>query len=506
MRKKIVIKKTALFVSCALALLIAAAGILWLRKAPLSQDQSKRYNVILVVADALRHDILGCYGGKADTPNIDWLSENGVTFKRAYATAPCTMPSSVSMFTGNYSMSYGAIPAKDLGEKTVWGYFYYVPNAEPLLGKSLRKLGYRVNMSIENPNAWGSNNLQGFVKLPKKKDLSVEDTAHVEKITGIKNLNRNKNGRVSSRYNDCYGMLHYLLHHETQENFFMIKWFQDPHSPYNPPEKFKTRIILDAKDLPDDETYYTSQTSFELKSLTEAELEFVKELYRAEVESIDERIGYILRALEHQSLLEETYVVLTSDHGEMFGEHGRMSHGGAFYEELLRVPLIIFGPSIQPGSTIEAYVSLLDLMPSLKELLGVKYRDNTQGESWLPLLLGKSNQDRVLYFDRMNMKLEPGKIRKDKAIIMDGYKLILNFRRNKRIFSLFDLANDPHESENIYNQRKEMADIMYQEILERSQMNEKSREIARKQTAAEIDFKEMSEENIEKLRALGYIK
>jgi arylsulfatase A-like enzyme len=145
-------------------------------------------------------------------------------------------------------------------------------------------------------------------------------------------------------------------------------------------------------------------------------------------------------------------------------------------------------------------------MPTVKDLLGVKYRDSVQGKSWLPILRGTSTQDRILYFDQLDMQLEPGKVRQDKALVMNGYKLMLNFRRNKGIFSLFDLNSDPQENVNLYEQGREIAGRMYQEILKRKEINEKRKKTAIEQTAAEIDFKEMSEENIEKLKALGYIK
>ena len=74
-----------------------------------TQNRSKRYNVVLIVSDALRIDVLGCYGGDAKTPNINWLAAKGALFKNAYSTAPTTLPSSISMFTGNYSMTYGIV-------------------------------------------------------------------------------------------------------------------------------------------------------------------------------------------------------------------------------------------------------------------------------------------------------------------------------------------------------------------------------------------------------------
>lgn len=183
-----------------------------------------------------------------------------------------------------------------------------------------------------------------------------------------------------------------------------------------------------------------------------------------------------------------------------------MSHGGAFWEELLHVPLIFHGPQLASGTRVQATASLLDLTPTLKELLGVRYKDDTQGESFLPALLGKPIQDRILFFDQMAMRLEPGKIREDAALIKDGYKLIMHFRNNRAVFSLFDLAADPFENVNLYEQKRETADSLYQEILKRKKFNADKRAIAKRATSLEVEFKEIDEETIDKLKALGYIK
>lgn len=240
-------------------------------QSPLDQQSSKKFNVILVVADALRYDALGHNGGAASTPHIDRLARDGVTFTRAYSTAPCTMPSSVSMFTGNYSMAYSVIPARTGKGTTNWNYFFHIPSIEPLLRKSLNQLNYQICMSIENPNASGSNNLQEFIVLPKISALSGTDITHVEKITGIENLNWDQNGRISSRYDDSYGMLNFLLQPKSADNFFVVKWFADPHSPYNPPEKFKSGFSLSAENLPQEETVYTSLTGSDLHGLSKDE-------------------------------------------------------------------------------------------------------------------------------------------------------------------------------------------------------------------------------------------
>ena len=118
------------------------------------------------------------------------------------------------------------------------------------------------------------------------------------------------------------------------------------------------------------------------ETMSEYEIEYVKNLYLAEVESIDERVGYILKALKHTNLMDNTYIIFTSDHGEFLGEEGYIGHGGSFYEETVHIPLIFFGPGIKPGIKLNAYVSHIDLIPTIKDLLGLKYRAKTEGKSY----------------------------------------------------------------------------------------------------------------------------
>ncbi|MCK5618807.1 MAG: sulfatase-like hydrolase/transferase, partial [Candidatus Krumholzibacteria bacterium] len=111
----------------------------------------------MIVSDALRQDVLGCYGGDARTPNLDWLAKNGVLFENAYSTSPWTAPSAVSMFTGNYATTYGCSPhAKTRRPGPIR---IYVPRSEHLFVEALNQDGYVTAMKIENVNASMHNNL-----------------------------------------------------------------------------------------------------------------------------------------------------------------------------------------------------------------------------------------------------------------------------------------------------------------------------------------------------------
>lgn len=461
------------------------------------------HNVIVIVSDACRKHILGCYGGSAKTPNIDWLAQQGVLFEQAYSTAPCTIPSSIAISTGNYSRTY-IVAASEAGKVR---FTYYVNDDEKLLGEALEEeKDYDVRMDIENGLANASNNLQGFQRFRHMNNMHEAEIEFVENATGIKNIGWNRDGRRSSRYDRLYGLLHYVMTVPDEQNFFLLKWFADPHAPYHPPQKFRDRITFDTSLLPKEESHYSAMYQINTtKNLTPEECAYLKELYKAEVESMDERVGFIIKALKHRGLFKNTYIVFTADHGEMLGEHGRLLHTGAFYEPLVNVPLIITGPKILRGKKVRAAVSLVDLIPTMKEMLGFEYPSDTQGESFYPLLRGGSFQAREIYFDRIKNRILERNVFHD-ALLMNGYKLITFKRNNKPAFSLYNLEEDPDELTGISENHPEIVRKMHKKILQfRMDCDTRFQENLQKIDQT-VDLDDESKKILELLKSLGYIK
>jgi arylsulfatase A-like enzyme len=461
------------------------------------------HNVIMIVSDACRKDILGCYGGTANTPNIDRLARQGILFEKAYSTAPCTMPSSIAMFTGNYSRSYIAV----VSEGKNISFTHYVNDDEKLLGEMIKEeMGYDVRMDYENGLASRANSLQGFKKIRQMNNMDEEEIELVENITGLINIGQNEDSHLSSRYDKLYGMLHYLMTVPDEQNFFLLKWFADPHAPYHPPQKFRERIAFNTSTLPKEESHYSSMfQTRKTTSLTQEECDYLKELYQAEVESMDERVGFIIKALEFRDLLKETYIIFTADHGEFLGEHGRLLHGNSFFEPVLNVPLIIAGPKIPRGKKVNAAVSLVDLVPTLKGMLHLEYSSLTQGESFYPLLTGDPFQSRAIYFDRIKNKIEDINVHSD-ALLMNGYKLIALNRKNKPVYALYNLADDPDELKDISENHPEIVRKMFQKILEfRMDCNERMKQNLMKMDE-KIDLDQEAQKTLEMLKSLGYIK
>lgn len=467
--------------------------------------QKNRFNIIIIVADALRFDVLGCYGGDTNTPNIDWLARNGTLFENAYSTAPCTESSAVAMFTGNYSTSYRVISDKKRREKSKRVYSFYVNKSEKLLAEALKEMGYDVLMELENGIAARSNNFQGFEKVKGFEQMSKDEVTLVDKAIGFDISDWGDGGRLYH----LYGLLFYLLTVHDTQNFFLIKWFIDPHMPFNPDQKFKERISVDPSKLPQKTDFYSEKREIAFRriqrerGITDYEYYYLKELYKAEVESIDERVGYILKAVKCRNLLDRTFVIFTTDHGELFGEHGIKGHGNYYYEPLIHIPLIILGPGIPKGKRVDARTSHVNLMPTIKDLLKVKHTNKMQGKSFIPLIHDELSENAPLYFDGNNRNLLYNM--SSYALLMQNYKLISNRENKDTNYELYDIKNDPGEKINIVGEKPEILKKMLHIISDFQKQIEKRRKYNLSKIDRKVNLRKELKKTKQKLKALGYI-
>lgn len=503
-------RKTKIVFSLVFITAAVVIGLIFWGKSRVSQDPGKRYNVVIIVSDALRCDVLGCYGGEAYTPNIDRLARRGVLFRNAYSNSPWTTPSSVSMFSGSYASTYanGArkIILKDISFLQP---AYFVKEDELLLPEVLKKLEYDVRLQLNNPNAIISNNMQGLQTVSKKMKgfrqpgkyeiLSDKRRKEIEEQTGI--------SAYSPIYKRLYPLLDYLLKIRDEEIFTLI-WFNDPHSPYDPIEKFKNRISINTEKLPHPPEYYQEIKNFrtwEKRKTLPIERNYIRNLYEAEVESIDERVGYIIKALKKRRLLHKTYIIFTSDHGESFGGHGLNSHGSSFYQEQVHIPLIFFGPGLSRNLIVKTPVSILALMPTIEDLLGLSTPLELQGTSIKPLLTGKNMQPEVIYFDSIQKYSLAFKMQKRKhvdALLKDNFKLIT---LENNLFELYNLSKDPGETRNLARRKPGLVKELYRIIKQIREDNKNLRQEHLEGVPKDRIIIDKRQDVIKKLRALGYI-
>ncbi len=396
-------------------------------------------NVLFVVSDTLRAESMSCYGGDADTPNLCRLADEGVLFERAYANAPWTLPSVVSMFTGTYPLQHRRTMQGRDGRPLP---FYFVDDSELLLGEALAEQGYEVTAVMENTVAKRPQVLQGFTEISVPRQRRGEVERRVRELAA---------GRVALEdWNHGYPPLVWSVGRllEASEPFFHLHWIDDPHAPYRPPQRLLAAAGLPRQALPREPGFYLGlghQNRGGRRNLRDVageldrrEAEFLRDLYHLEIESVDRRIGSLLAALDAAGLRQRTLIVFTSDHGEEFGEHGGFLHDHALWEEVIRVPLIVAGPGVRRGHRVRGPVSLVDLTPTLADLLGIEGLGPFQGRSLRPLLAAREDEPRPRHH------YVSSTIQHDaEAVIHGRYKLIAASEGEE--VALYDLEADPDE-------------------------------------------------------------
>jgi choline-sulfatase len=221
--------------------------------------------------------------------------------------------------------------------------------------------------------------------------------------------------------------------------------FVGPHDPYDPPTLYAERyrdleMPPPVRDELEGKPRWVGARQVET---TDREIAVTRQQYCAATEAIDDQIGDILDALEARGMLENTYIVFTSDHGEMLGDHGLYAKSAA-YEASLRIPLIVSGPNIAPGCTSDALVELIDLNPTLCELVGLPVQENLDAQSLVPVLLGEQAAHRE---DVVSA------IRHWRCIRTRNHKLIQSYNDETE---LYDLQQDPNELLNIAAQQPDL--------------------------------------------------
>lgn len=395
-------------------------------------------NVLVIVIDTLRADHLGCYGyGAIETPNIDALAQEGVRFNQVASAIPLTLPSHCSIFTGTYPLFH---LVRDNGG-------YYLDEDYITLPEMLKVRNYKTAAFISAyvlDSKWGLD--QGFDYYFDEFDLTKYKKVSLSSV-------QRPGGEVQREAIEW-------LEKNKENKFFAWIHYYDPHSPYTPPPPFDKK--------------YEGRP------------------YDGEIAYIDFLIGRLMDYLQQEKLLEKTLLVFTSDHGEGLGEHKEILHGNFIYDTTVRVPLIIRFPDKEiQDKVISTQVRLIDIVPTILDYLGIEFSEEIQGVSLLPLIKGNS-EDLPAYSETYYPRIHFGwseliSIRKN------GYKYI-----DAPKPELYDLRADPSELNNLYLQKKDIAEQLKSEL---NQIIERDSTKAGKKAAK----RELDQETRQKLRALGYL-
>ena len=310
-----------------------------------SGQRASGWDVVLISLDTLRADHLSSYGyNRPTSPNLDTLAARGVRFANAVSQSPWTRPSHDSLFRGLYPASRQGLRSRPLAE-VLWRHGYRTA-AITAGGQLDARFGFHRGFESYRVDQWLRNPEQAVEHLARGRD---------------------------------------------RDDFLFLHTFEI-HDPYT-----DTRF---AEDLPSgrirDEFAVRHQHKWRNR-ITDEERKYAEALYDGGIAFTDERVGTVLDGLEREGLLERTIVIVTSDHGEAFWEHGTWRHGATMYEHQLRVPLIVYLPEdlreelgTETGLVVEQQVQLVDLYPTLLALLGIELDHEVQGRSLRPLLEGHS--------------------------------------------------------------------------------------------------------------------
>ncbi|MBD3292936.1 MAG: sulfatase-like hydrolase/transferase [Armatimonadia bacterium] len=412
-----------------------------IRRAESPHHSGEAPSVILLSVDTLRPDYIGLNGGPASTPVMDAFARESFVFTRARSVAPWTRPSFASFFSGLYPSQMGV--ARLRGEDPEWETILPTKwrGDVETLAERLGEAGWATAAITTNPHlATWTNAGQGF---DVHYDLLTHGPPLRRRLLSISPLTA-----LMPESNLAYGSALPLqrAHVVTDATVRLLRqvqsrpllaWahYMDPHAPYDPPG-LPARDALLASELEDIAAGRSHRTAVSRSRLIQA--------YAREVEYFDTWLGHVIEELKQSGLWDEAIVVLWSDHGEEFWEHGNWEHGQSLYDELLHVPMMVHMPGQTEGVTCDASVSLLDPMPTLLDLCGLPVTDELQGRSLARLLRGEDCEltEPEFFLEATHR----GGTRK--GLLFGHHKLIYHVFQDR--FELFDIAQDPAEQHDIF--------------------------------------------------------
>jgi hypothetical protein len=307
----------------------------------------KKPNVLLITIDTLRADSLSCYGYKEiESLFADSLAANGVLFTRAISQSPWTLPSCASILTSLYPTVHGAQKRESKNTDS----FFDINKNVVMLPEILKGIGYSTQAFVNNEFILSSF---GFSK-------GFDDYCNLE---GLKNNIKTKLiwERIYKNFvadeispNDTITITQKAinwLESQIKQPFFLWIHYFDPHAPY---ERYKTYGINQGyrgrlKDIEFARGLHFENIKVGRYNLNNSDKKYLKTIYDEEILLVDENIGLILKKLEELNLIDNTLIVLSSDHGEEFWDHNDYEHGHSLYRELVHIPLIFKLPGILPG-------------------------------------------------------------------------------------------------------------------------------------------------------------
>ena len=449
-------------------------------------------NIILLTIDTLRPDRLGCYGfSPSITPNIDRLAENGIQFSQAITGGSWTQAAFPVMMTSTYASMYGGClgplaadrpsPIESLKEG---GYSTAGFSTSPLLSRSYgyeRSYDDYKDLNPGEKDPWlrtvkGGHNL-----------LKQPFTHYLASQMGIRT-------RPAKIYASAAVLTDQISDWIENSNgpFFLWGHYMDVHWPYHLEESLTEplKIAQAWKDV-----IHLHNANWKDERITSTQRDYYIDLYEKAVSFTDFHLGKLFDFLNTNGLNQNTIIILVSDHGEEFLEHGRWGHWeDNLYDEILKVPLLIHLPGMSEGIVISEQVRALDLMPTILDLSECHKPEGLKGTSLVPLWMGNT--------DKFQSSVAISEMWRDSWHIISVRKGIYKYiwdNKHPNLTRLFDIESDPDE---LLNLSFELPEIVQEYHLHVDEvLIEMERTMSR-----QVDTPELDEEMLSRLRDLGYIQ
>jgi arylsulfatase A-like enzyme len=419
--------------------------------ARLPQNAQRAPNILLIVLDTVRAQSLSAYGyQRPTTPALDRWAKTGVRFERAISTSPWTFPSHASMFTGRWPHELSADWHSPLDGK-------YPTLAEVLRDRGFVTAGFAANTFYCTSEFGLARGFLHYEDYPVSLSQTVMSSAIGRELISF-SLNRDFSFRVrewigyqdipgrrtAAQINDAF--LDWAGRQPAGRPFFAFLNYLDAHQPFLPPSPFDEQFRGAAPRGDPRHWWDRPWTPQEIKAETDA--------YDGAIAYLDHQLDRLFEELRRRGQLDDTVVVITSDHGEHLGEHGFMRHGNTLYMEVLHVPLLMVLPKgVAAGATVPEPVSLRDLAATVLDLAGVDCRDCLPGTSlaryWQPGRAADPPASPTFAEVSQGIRIPdryPNAKGELHSVIADGLHYI---RNSQGIEELYDLARDPAESHNL---------------------------------------------------------
>ncbi len=403
-------------------------------------------NILFIECDSMDGRIMGCMDHRAAyTPNMDDLAERGVLFRNAYCNSPQCCPSRASRWSGKHNHVIEA-----------WNNYKGIEPGDRTYVSDLESAGYIHQAYGKTDYVSGSHSLGNRVtSWNRAANITLSRTG--SPLNGLRQIETQEREVHRRDWEKVANSISFLEARSTDEKPFILHCSMGcPHPAFVSSRYYLDRIDESIVDVPPYEAdlhpvmEYMSATKGCLGPFTDDEIRAIRRTYFAMVSEVDEMLGELVATYDRLGLADNTYIVFSSDHGEMNMEH-RQQLKNAMYEASVRVPLMVSGPDVVSDRSVDEVVSLVDLYPTFMDMAGLPHPDDLAGVSLMPELQGGS-ADRP---DAVLSQYHGNFANTGEFMIRRGAHKYIGYTGYEP--QLFDLDKDPDEIHNLANEQPDLA-------------------------------------------------